>query len=75
MSGEILYSLPSIGDYINTPRFLRVRIDAVFAIKGDAKDCGYTETTHFWDKPFEVWGKHIGPNRMRFAAICKDYKD
>ena len=56
------------GDCIHTPRFLNVKIQEVFSSAEDLKKAGYTETTHFMDEDFEVYGKSLGENRMEFAA-------
>ena len=59
------------GDYVNTPRFLRVRIRQIFPSVDDLRDAGYTEPTHFKDGTYEVSGKCIGNNEMLFAAAYK----
>lgn len=59
------------GDYIKTPRFLTVRIEEVFENAATAREQGYTEPTHYDDDNYEISGKHIGTNRMIFAAIIK----
>lgn len=70
MQGEI-----KVGDTILTPRFLNVTIEEVFETERELREAGYTETTHFEDpdRPYRVNGKHIGPNRMQFAAAKKSY--
>ena len=63
-----------IGDYIfDTPRFMRVRICAIFERYDDAIDCGYTEPTHYsGEGGILIFGKPIGEFGMRFAAVhCK----
>jgi hypothetical protein len=57
------------GDYIKTPRFLTVKIADVFENMEIAKEQGYKEPTHFEDENYKILGKHIGVNRMTFAAI------
>lgn len=57
-----------VGDYIETPRFLRVCIVEIFESIGEAWKAGYTEPTHFRGD-LEVFGKVIGENRMIFAAV------
>jgi len=57
------------GDYIKTPRFLTVKIAEVFEDNKTAREQGYTEPTHYDDEDYEILGKHIGTNRMIFAAI------
>lgn len=60
------------GDYVRTPRFLNVRIEEVFDNMEEARDAGYTETTHYRDDPnYGILGKSIGLNRMKFAAFRK----
>jgi len=59
-----------VGDYVNTPRFLKVKIRAIYTNKKEAHKEGYCEPTHY-QGDFEVLGKHTGTNRMQFAAIYK----
>lgn len=59
------------GDYVITPRFLRVKIEKVFRNKKNAQKAGFTEPTHYDDKAFGVLGKNIGVNRMIFAGYRK----
>ncbi len=60
------------GDMVKTPRFLDCRIEKVFDTAKDARAEGYTEPTHYDNDPdWDVCGKHIGVNRMHFAAIRK----
>lgn len=61
---------PEINAYVRTPRFLNVRLNAIFADKEEAMLAGYTEPTYY-KGDFEVRGKHIGHNCMVFAAILK----
>jgi hypothetical protein len=56
---------------IKTPRFLEVKIIAIFGKKADARQLGFTEPTHY-DGEFEVYGRHIGINMMDFAAVIPD---
>ena len=58
------------GDYVITPRFGNVRIAEVFDNMKDAIEAGYTEATHY-EGEYEILGKNIGINRMRFAGIKK----
>ena len=58
-------------DYVSTPRFCTVRIQQVFVAHQEAADSGYTEPTHFNSADYDVRGKHIGTNKMVFAAIKK----
>ena len=61
-----------LGDKINTPRFLKVRIAAMFENIELADNCGFTESTDFIDADYQIKGKHIGENRMLFAAIKRN---
>lgn len=63
----------NIGDYIETPRFLTVKIEDVLT-SSEAQDAGYTEPTHYCDVNYHILGKSIGENRMIFAAVHKPYK-
>jgi hypothetical protein len=58
-----------LGDKVQTPRFLTVRIAAMFENVKLAEDCGFTEPTHFRDEEYHIRGKHIGANMMLFAAV------
>lgn len=58
------------GNIIKTPRFLNVEIKEIL-LKDEAKKEGYTEPTHYVDNEYEIMGKHIGVNRMIFAAVKK----
>jgi hypothetical protein len=58
-----------LGDKVKTPRFLSVRIVATFESVELAENCGFTEPTHFTDEDYHIRGKHIGENRMLFAAV------
>ena len=62
-----------INSRIKTPRFLEVRIIAIFGKKADAEKLGFTEPTHY-DGEFKVYGRHIGTNRMDFAAVITEEK-
>ena len=57
----------NVGDSVKTPRFLTVKIQEVFSSVIDMEKAGYTEPTHY-DGLYEIKGKHIGENRMIFAA-------
>lgn len=60
------------GDIIRTPRFLNVRIEEVFKSETEAKQAGYTETTHYWDNPnYGIYGRSIDMYHMKFAAFRK----
>lgn len=56
------------GDYVNTPRFLRVRLEAVYGCPEELYAEGYKEPTHYKSEDYTVLGKSIGDNRMLFAA-------
>lgn len=64
-----------VGDYIRTPRFLSVKIEAVFDCEDAMRAAGYTEPTHFQDDDYVVLGKSLGFNRMSFAAAFKRMDD
>lgn len=57
------------GEWIETPRFLKVRIEKVFRSNERAMKEGYTEPTHYRDSEYYIRGKRLGDNRMIFAAI------
>jgi hypothetical protein len=58
------------GDLVKTPRFLKVRLEEVFSSEQDALRAGYVEPTHYSDcQGYQVYGKHIGTNLMKFAAV------
>jgi len=59
------------GDYVETPRFLTVKIEKVFKSNERALREGYTEPTHYGNPEYHIRGKHTGPNMMKFAAIKK----
>ncbi len=63
-----------MGDKVQTPRFLTVRIAAMFENVELAESCGFTEGTHFRDEDYIIRGKCIGDNRMLFAAV-KRYEE
>lgn len=60
-----------LGDRVKTPRFLTVRIAAMFESVDLAESCGFTQTTHFETPDYCILGKPIGENRMLFAAAAK----
>lgn len=60
-----------IGEYINTPRFLKVKIAAIYERKNIARLDGYTEPTHYDNSEWDILGKHTGVNQMIFAAVRK----
>lgn len=56
------------GDYVNTPRFLKVRLEAVYGCPEELYAEGYKEPTHYKNNEYTILGKSIGENRMLFAA-------
>jgi len=60
-----------IGSYINTPRFLKVRIAAIFDSQEEARKEGYYEPTHYDNPEYDILGKHTGVNTMIFAGVKK----
>jgi hypothetical protein len=61
-----------VGDYIETPRFLKVEIKAVFDETTLARECGFIESADYEDSAWDIKGKHSGHNRMIFAAVRKN---
>lgn len=60
------------GDYIKTPRFGFVKLEAVYDTEAEANAAGYRETTHYWDDPeFGIVGKSLDLHHMVFAAYRK----
>jgi len=57
------------GDYIETPRFLTVKIKAVYPSETSAVSNGYTEPTHYVNNEYGILGKSAGTNMMIFAAF------
>jgi hypothetical protein len=60
------------GEWIETPRFCKVKIKKVFRSNERANKEGYTEPTHYRNNEYYIRGKSIGNNRMIFAAIKRD---
>jgi len=60
-----------VGDKVETPRFLKVRIAAMFEDVALAEGCGFTEPTHFEAVDYHISGKSLGNNLMLFAAVIK----
>jgi hypothetical protein len=56
------------GDYAETPRFLKVKIDEVFETLEAAREQGFHEGTDYRGEEFRILGKRIGTNQMIFAA-------
>ena len=59
------------GDYVDVPRFCKVKIEKVFRSRPNAAKQKFHEPTHYNNPEYEILGKHIGPNRMEFAAVMK----
>lgn len=59
------------GDYVDTPRFCKVKIEKVFKSGVTARKQKFFEPTHYNNWEYDVWGKHVGTNRMIFAAVKK----
>lgn len=65
----------NVGEYIETPRFSRVKITEYFETESEAHKAGYTEPTHYrWQHQdgHDVLGKVIATNRMVFALVKLD---
>jgi hypothetical protein len=60
--------IPQIGDYVETPRFLKCQVSAVLYAE-DAERLGFTESAHLNGKPYRILGRMIGINRMDFAVV------
>jgi hypothetical protein len=60
------------GDWVNTPRFLKVKIEEVFENRKEAWEQGYHEPTHYESLEFDIFGKHTAINYMIFAAVRKN---
>lgn len=59
-----------VGDWIETPRFSGVRIEAVFDSKEEAYAKRFTEPTHYKDSEgYEILGKALDVYHMEFAAV------
>ena len=59
------------GDYVSTPRFLRVEIQEIFDSESDAVRAGYKEPTHYRSDEYGILGKSIDRFHMEFAAYKK----
>lgn len=61
-----------VGDWINTPRFCKVKIEQVFEDRRKAAEAGFTEPTYYRSDPeWDVLGKSIDMYHMTFAAVRK----
>ena len=58
------------GDWVFTPRFCTVKIEAVFDSAAAAAAAGYTEPTHYQGE-YGIAGKSIDLYHMTFAAYRK----
>lgn len=56
-------------DVVETPRFLQVKINAIFSSVEYAELSGFTVGTDYRDEDWHIRGKHIGENKMIFAAV------
>ena len=61
----------NIGDYVRTPRFCTVKIDAIFSKEQEARSCGYAEPTYYESTDYIVLGKSLDIYHMIFAAVPK----
>ena len=60
-------------DYVDTPRFLKVKIEEVYSSEAETRKAGFTETTHYWNDPeFGVYGKSLDMYHMEFAGFRKE---
>ena len=57
-----------IGDFVYTPRFCTVRIDAIFATMALAHAAGFSEPTYYKGE-YIIMGKVLDMYSMVFAAI------
>jgi hypothetical protein len=58
------------GDWVDTPRFLKVQITQV-CFDNDARALGFNEPTHYQNFYYNILGKNTGKNTMIFAAVLK----
>ena len=61
-----------VGDWIDTPRFLKIQIDEVFESSEEAYKAGYHEPTHTRIPGWDIEGKNTGEYSMTFAAVRKN---
>ncbi len=59
-----------IGDFVYTPRFCTVRINAIFATTAEARAAGFSEPTYYKGE-YVILGKVLDMYSMEFAAIPK----
>jgi hypothetical protein len=61
-----------IGEYIDTPRFCKVKIAEIFNSTTTALRNGFTEPTHYNKAAyFDILGKNTGESKMEFALVRK----
>jgi hypothetical protein len=60
-----------IGDRVETPRFMTVKINRIFENRIQAHEQGFKEPTHYQSDEYHIYGKTIGANTMIFAAVKK----
>lgn len=60
-----------IGEWIDTPRFCKVKIDAIYENREQAYNDGFNEPTHYNSSWYDIYGKNTSINHMIFAAIKK----
>lgn len=58
-----------IGDIVESPRFLKIRIGRIISDRREAKSAGYTQPTYCNDTVYDVRGKFVGSDGIEFAAI------
>lgn len=61
-----------VGDYVYTPRFCTVKINAVFASEAEAHKDGYREPTYYKGE-YTILGKVLDQYSMVFAAVPKEH--
>jgi len=59
-----------VGEYIETPRFLTVKVAAILGAV-EAREMGYNVPTDYHNEYFNVLGKSTGTNTMIFAIVRK----
>ena len=57
--------------WVDTPRFMKVKIVDVYESRKDAYADGYTEPTHYNNPEYGILGKNTSVNHMIFAAYKK----
>lgn len=56
------------GDFITTPRYGEIRLQAVYESLEEARKAGYKEDTWYKDPAYGILGKDLGKDLMAFAA-------